>query len=105
MIGAQKVVVVMPAYNAAGTLERTYNEIPFNIVDEVILVDDGSEDNTVRLAQNLGIKHIVEHEANKGYGANQKTCYKKALTQGADIILMLHPDYQYTPKLIPAKCH
>ena len=105
MIGAQKVVVVMPAYNAAGTLERTYNEIPFNIVDEVILVDDGSEDNTVRLAQNLGIKHIVEHEANKGYGANQKTCYKKALAQGADIILMLHPDYQYTPKLIPAKCH
>ena len=105
MIGTQKVVVVMPAYNASETLERTYSEIPFNLVDEVILVDDNSDDNTVVVARSIGIKHVIKHELNKGYGANQKTCYKKALTLGADIILMLHPDYQYTPKLIPAMCH
>ncbi len=90
----------MPAYNAAATLEKTYNEIPFDIVDEVILVDDHGTDNTVEVAKSLGIKHIIRHEENKGYGGNQKTCYNKALELGADIVIMLHPDYQYTPKLI-----
>ena len=98
----KKIVVVLPAYNAALTLEKTYQEIPFNIVDEVILVDDHSKDNTVELGKQLGIKHIIHHEKNKGYGGNQKTCYKKALELGADIVVMLHPDYQYTPLLIPA---
>jgi glycosyltransferase involved in cell wall biosynthesis len=98
----KKVVVVLPAYNAALTLEKTYQEIPFNIVDEVILVDDHSKDNTVELGKQLGIKHIIHHEENKGYGGNQKTCYRKALELGADIVVMLHPDYQYTPLLIPA---
>ncbi len=90
----------MPAYNAEKTLEQTYQEIPFDIVDEVILVDDKSKDNTIEKAKSLGIKHIVVHEKNRGYGGNQKTCYAKALSIGADIIIMLHPDYQYTPKLI-----
>jgi len=94
--------VVMPAYNAAKTLEKTYNEIPFDIVDEVILVDDASSDNTVIVAKNLGVKHIIRHDKNKGYGGNQKTCYQKALSLNADIVIMVHPDYQYTPKLIPA---
>ncbi|MCS6796133.1 MAG: glycosyltransferase family 2 protein [Raineya sp.] len=98
----QKVVVVLPAYNASKTLQQTYEEIPFDIVDEVVLVDDASKDNTVEVAQNLGIKHIIVHEKNKGYGGNQKTCYKKALELGADIVVMLHPDYQYTPKLLTA---
>jgi glycosyltransferase involved in cell wall biosynthesis len=98
----KKIVVVLPAYNAALTLEKTYQEIPFNIVDEVILVDDHSTDNTVELGKQLGIKNIIHHEENKGYGGNQKTCYKKALELGADIVVMLHPDYQYTPLLIPA---
>lgn len=98
----QKVVVVMPAYNAAKTLERTLSEIPFDIVDEIILVDDASKDDTVALAKKLGIRHVIQHERNKGYGGNQKTCYKKALEIGADIVVMLHPDYQYTPKLITA---
>ena len=98
----KKVVVVLPAYNAALTLEKTYQEIPFNIVDEVILVDDHSNDNTVELGKQLGIKYIIHHEENKGYGGNQKTCYRKALELGADIVVMLHPDYQYTPLLIPA---
>jgi glycosyltransferase involved in cell wall biosynthesis len=98
----KKIVVVLPAFNAALTLEKTYKEIPFEIVDEVILVDDGSKDNTPGLAKKLGIKHIIRHEENKGYGGNQKTCYKKALELGADIVIMLHPDYQYTPLLIPA---
>jgi Glycosyltransferases involved in cell wall biogenesis len=98
----KKIVVVLPAYNAALTLEKTYHEIPFDIVDEVILVDDFSKDNTYELGQKLGIKHIIHHDKNKGYGGNQKTCYKKALELGADIIVMLHPDYQYTPLLIPA---
>jgi len=98
----KKIVVVLPAYNAALTLEKTYQEIPFNIVDEVILVDDHSTDNTIELGKQLGIKHIIHHEENKGYGGNQKTCYKKALELGADIVVMLHPDYQYTPLLIPA---
>ncbi|MGD0756661.1 MAG: glycosyltransferase family 2 protein, partial [Bacteroidales bacterium] len=98
----KKIVVVLPAYNAALTLEKTYQEIPFDIVDEVILVDDDSNDSTLDLAKKLGIKHIIHHEENKGYGGNQKTCYRKALELGADIVIMLHPDYQYTPLLIPA---
>jgi glycosyltransferase involved in cell wall biosynthesis len=102
MIGHKKVVVVLPAYNAERTLEQTYREIPSELVDEVVLVDDASGDNTVQLANQLGIRHIIIHDRNKGYGANQKTCYRKALDLGGDIIIMLHPDYQYTPKLIPA---
>jgi glycosyltransferase involved in cell wall biosynthesis len=102
MINNKKVVVVLPAYNAAKTLEITYSEIDFNIVDEVILVDDLSKDNTVEVGRKLGIKHIIEHEFNKGYGGNQKSCYNKAIEIGGDIVIMLHPDYQYTPKLIPA---
>ncbi len=92
----------MPAYRASLTLERTYNEIPFDIVDEVILVDDYSPDNTAEVAKNLGIQHVIRHDLNKGYGGNQKTCYTKALEIGADIVVMVHPDYQYTPKLIRA---
>lgn len=90
----------MPAYNAGQTLRKTYKEIPFDIVDEVILTDDRSTDDTVKVAHELGIHHIIEHDKNKGYGGNQKSCYNKALAIGADIIIMLHPDYQYTPKLI-----
>ncbi len=93
-------MVVLPAYNAAKTIEQTYKEIPFDIVDDVILVDDRSSDNTVEVAGRLNIKHIVQHEKNKGYGGNQKSCYNKAREIGADIVIMLHPDYQYTPKLI-----
>ena len=100
MLKDKKIVVVMPAYNAALTLEKTYREIPFNIVDEVILVDDKSSDETVAEAEAIGIHHIIRHENNKGYGGNQKTCYQKALELGADVVIMLHPDYQYTPKLI-----
>ena len=100
MINDKKIAVVMPAYNAAATLEKTYKEIPFDIVDEVILVDDHGTDNTVEVGKSLGIKHIIRHEENKGYGGNQKTCYNTALKLGADIVVMLHPDYQYTPKLI-----
>lgn len=100
MIFGKKIVVVLPAYNAAKTLEQTYREIPFDIVDDVILVDDFSKDDTSQVAKNLGIKHIERHNENLGYGGNQKTCYNKALEIGADIIIMLHPDYQYTPKLI-----
>lgn len=92
----------MPAYNAAQTLEKTYAEIPFDIVDEVILVDDASSDDTAELARKIGVKHVIKHEKNKGYGGNQKTCYNKALEIGADIVIMVHPDYQYTPKLIRA---
>jgi glycosyltransferase involved in cell wall biosynthesis len=102
MVNGKKVIVVLPAYNAAKTLEITYKEIDFSIVDDVILVDDLSNDNTIEVGKKLGIKHIVEHEHNKGYGGNQKSCYNKALELGADIVIMLHPDYQYTPKLIPA---
>lgn len=100
MLNGKKIIVVLPAYNAALTLEKTYNEIPFDIVDDVVLVDDASRDNTSEIGLKLGIKHIIRHEKNKGYGGNQKTCYHKALELGADIIIMLHPDYQYTPKLI-----
>ncbi|MBK8391045.1 MAG: glycosyltransferase family 2 protein [Saprospiraceae bacterium] len=97
----KKVVVVLPAYNAAATLKKTLDEIPMSLVDEIILCDDASKDNTVELAKALGINHIIVHEKNKGYGGNQKSLYNKALEIGADIIIMLHPDYQYTPKLIP----
>lgn len=92
----------MPAYKASLTLERTYKEIPFDLVDEVILVDDHSPDNTVEVAKALGIKHVIRHDQNKGYGGNQKTCYKKALELNGDIVIMLHPDYQYTPLLLTA---
>ena len=102
MYNHKKVIVVLPAYRAALTLERTYLEIPFDVVDEVILVDDASPDETVEVAQRLGIKHIVQHKKNRGYGGNQKSCYQKALELGGDIIIMLHPDYQYTPKLLVA---
>jgi glycosyltransferase involved in cell wall biosynthesis len=100
MINNKKLVVVLPAYNAALTLKRTYDEIPFDIVDDVVLVDDCSTDNTAEVGRQIGIKHVITHEKNKGYGGNQKTCYDKALSLGADIVVMLHPDYQYTPKLI-----
>jgi len=92
----------MPAYNAAATIEKTFNEIPFDVVDEVILTDDASNDNTLEVAKKIGIKHIFAHQKNKGYGGNQKTCYNAALNLNADIIIMIHPDYQYTPKLIRA---
>ena len=97
----KKVIVVLPAYNAALTLEKTLAEVP-EWVDDIILTDDCSKDNTVEVAKKLGIKYIIQHEKNTGYGGNQKSCYNKALELGADIVIMLHPDYQYTPKLIPA---
>lgn len=100
MLKGKKIVVVMPAYNAATTLQQTYAEIPADIVDEVILVDDHSSDDTVEVAHALGIHHVIRHEENKGYGGNQKTCYQTALSLGADVVIMLHPDYQYTPLLI-----
>ncbi len=102
MILGKKLVVVLPAYNAEKTLAQTYSEIPFEIVDDVVLVDDASRDETVLLAKKLGIRHVIRHERNKGYGGNQKTCYDTALSLGADIVVMLHPDYQYTPKLLTA---
>jgi len=105
MISQKKVVVILPAYNAALTLQKIVEELPNDLVDEVILTDDASTDNTVEVANKLGIKHIVCHEKNLGYGANQKTCYAKALELQADIIVMLHPDYQYTPKLIPSMAY
>lgn len=102
MYKGKKVVVVLPAYNAALTLEQTYREIPLELVDEVILCDDASRDNTPELAKRIGITEVLVHEQNKGYGGNQKTLYNRALELGADIVIMLHPDYQYTPRLIPA---
>jgi len=104
MIRGQKVLVVLPAYNAERTLERTYREIPLDLVDDVLLTDDASADRTVVVARRLGIDTIV-HDRNRGYGGNQKTCYRAALERGADIVVMLHPDYQYTPALIPAMAH
>lgn len=101
MVNGKKVVVVLPAYNAGKTLEMTYREIPFDVVDDVVLVDDHSNDSTTDVAAKLGIRHLIRHDENRGYGANQKTCYAKALNLDADIVIMLHPDYQYTPKLIP----
>ncbi len=104
MIQNKKVIVVMPAYNAENTLIDTYNDIPKEVVDEIIVVDDASTDRTVEVAKGLGLDVII-HEKNKGYGANQKTCYIEALRRGADIAVMLHPDYQYTPRLIPAMAY
>ena len=105
MLKEKKICIVLPAYNAADTLEKTYNEIPFDIVDEVVLVDDHSLDETVSVGQRLGIRHIIRHDSNKGYGGNQKTCYQTALSLGADIVVMLHPDYQYDPRLIESMCY
>ncbi|MBQ2243393.1 MAG: glycosyltransferase family 2 protein [Bacteroidales bacterium] len=105
MIHGKKIVVVMPAYNAEKTLEQTYREIPMDIVDEVILTDDFSRDDTVQKAKELGIREVLVHERNKGYGGNQKTCYNRALELGADIVIMVHPDYQYTPKLIESMAY
>jgi glycosyltransferase involved in cell wall biosynthesis len=102
MIEGKKLVIVLPAYNAELTLRKTYAEIPFEIVDEVVLVDDNSRDGTVAVAHELGIRHVIKHDHNRGYGGNQKSCYNRALELGADIVIMLHPDYQYTPKLIPS---
>lgn len=102
MYKGKKVIVVLPAYNAARTLQKTYQEIPFDLVDEVILCDDASKDNTADLARSIGIHHVIKHEKNKGYGGNQKSLYNKALELGGDIVIMLHPDYQYTPLLIPS---
>jgi glycosyltransferase involved in cell wall biosynthesis len=102
MINNKKVCVVLPAYNAATTLGKTLAEIPKEIVDDIVLVDDASKDDTFKVAQQLGIQHIIRHEKNKGYGGNQKSCYDKARDLNADIVIMLHPDYQYTPKLIMA---
>ena len=101
MLNGKKVVVVMPAYNAEKTLRKTYDEIPFEIVDEVVLVDDASRDRTSELAREMGM-HTIVHTENLGYGGNQKSCYRAALGLGADIVIMVHPDYQYTPRLIPA---
>ena len=95
----------MPAYNAELTLRKTYNEIPFDIVDDVIVTDDFSTDRTIEVAHEIGVKHVMRHDTNKGYGGNQKTCYNKALELNADIVVMLHPDYQYTPKLIHSMCY
>lgn len=102
MYNGQKVVVVLPAYNAAKTLEKTVNEIPRDLVDDIILCDDASQDDTLAIGKRLGIGHLIRHEHNKGYGGNQKSLYNKALEIDADIVIMLHPDYQYTPKLIPS---
>lgn len=102
MVNNKKIVVVLPAYNAEKTLEKTIREIPMNIVDELVLVDDNSTDQTYNVAKDLGIKHIIKHQSNLGYGGNQKSCYKKAIELDADIIIMIHPDYQYTPLLIEA---
>jgi len=105
MLQNKKIVVVLPAYNAEKTIQKTIDEIPLDLVDEIVLVDDASTDNTLLVAKSLNIKHIVIHDYNKGYGGNQKTCYDTALKLGADIVIMLHPDYQYTPLLIPAMSH
>lgn len=100
MLKEKKICVVLPAYNAEQTLKKTYQEIPFNIVDEVIMVDDYSSDRTLEVGRELGIRHIIQHDKNKGYGANQKSCYQMALELNADVVVMLHPDYQYTPLLL-----
>jgi glycosyltransferase involved in cell wall biosynthesis len=105
MIKDKKIAVVLPAYNAAKTLRKTYEEIPHDIVDLVILTDDNSSDETLAVATQLSISHIITHDDNMGYGANQKSCYNRALSLGADIIVMLHPDYQYTPRLIHSMCY
>ena len=104
MLNDKKIIVVLPAYNAEKTLKQTFQEIPIDIVDEIVLTDDYSNDDTLKVAKQLGIKHIIKHDKNLGYGANQKSCYSKAIELHADIVIMLHPDYQYSPKLIPAMC-
>jgi glycosyltransferase involved in cell wall biosynthesis len=104
MLNQRKIAVVLPAYNAEKTLKQTYQEIPHDIVDEIILVDDCSRDRTAAVAKSLGIEHVLVHENNLGYGGNQKTCYRTALALGADIVVMLHPDYQYSPRLVTAMC-
>lgn len=101
MIDGKRICVVMPGYNAEQTVKKTYDEIPKDLVDDVLLVDDNSKDRTAEVARSLGL-HTIVHPKNRGYGGNQKTCYREALRRGADIVVMLHPDYQYTPKLIPA---
>ena len=101
MINDKKLIVVMPAYNSEKTLRQTYDDLPLEYIDDIILVDDASTDHTIRVARELGIRTIV-HRKNMGYGANQKTCYRTALRMGADIIVMVHPDYQYSPKLVTA---
>jgi len=105
MIKGKKIIVVLPAYNAESTLEKTFREIDFNVVDDIILVDDCSSDATVKKAAEIGLKNIFVHDKNKGYGGNQKTCYNKALSMNADIVIMLHPDYQYTPLLIQSMAY
>ena len=105
MLKGKKICVVLPAYKAEVTLKATYQEIPFDIVDDVVLVDDCSPDSTIEVAKELGIRHIIRHDENRGYGGNQKTCYDKALSLGADIVVMLHPDYQYDPRLIESMCY
>ena len=105
MINSKKIIVVLPAYNAARTLKKTYEKIPFDIIDDVVLTDDYSKDKTIEVAKEIGIKHIISHKKNRGYGGNQKSCYDKALSLGADIVVMLHPDYQYTPKLLRSMCY
>jgi glycosyltransferase involved in cell wall biosynthesis len=105
MIKGKKIIVILPAYNAGRTLRQTYLEIPHDIVDDIILTDDASTDDTLLVAKDLTIRNIIKHDRNSGYGANQKTCYAKALELNADIIIMLHPDYQYTPKLIPSMAY
>jgi glycosyltransferase involved in cell wall biosynthesis len=105
MIKDKTITVVLPAFNAEKTLEDTYSRLPFDVVDNIILVDDGSSDNTLDVARNLGIQHIIEHRENRGYGGNQKTCYDKALSLDSDIVIMLHPDYQYDPGLIPSMAY
>ncbi|MBN2189299.1 MAG: glycosyltransferase family 2 protein [Chitinispirillaceae bacterium] len=102
MLNNKKIVVVLPAYNAANTLQQTWAEIPHDVVDDVILVDDASTDDTLEVAKKIGISTAIRHNMNRGYGGNQKTCYDTALAKGADIVIMLHPDYQYAPKLIMA---
>lgn len=105
MVRNKKVVVVMPAYNAVPTLKKTLDEVPVDVVDDILLVDDCSSDETFTLAAELGIRHTLRHEKNLGYGGNQKSCYERALALGADIVIMLHPDYQYTPKLIESMAY
>jgi glycosyltransferase involved in cell wall biosynthesis len=105
MLLGQKLVVILPAYNAEKTLARTYAEIPMDIVDEVVLVDDHSTDRTAEVGRELGIRHVLVHHQNRGYGGNQKTCYNKALELEADLVIMLHPDYQYTPRLIESMAY
>ena len=105
MLLGKKIIVVLPAYNAEKTIAQTIAEIPLEMVDEYVVVDDASTDNTIQVASTLNVKNLIKHDKNRGYGGNQKTCYDTALGLDADIVIMLHPDYQYTPKLIPSMAH